>query len=394
MSLNSTDRALRIAFLFKKLYKDCITKQEMEELENWSNESSANKAMFQKLFSETSLNEGLKKLENIETEAAWERVQEKLTKDYTEVVPTVHRVHFLRTNWFRYAAMIILLLGVAAWWQLSRSSGNKATETVVKKAEIDVQPGTNRAILTVGNRSINLATNKMGISVGKSICYTDGEHIADAGQMLLLTTPKGGQYQAVLPDGTKVWLNAASSIRFPSKFTSDRREVEITGEAYLEVAKNTRQPFSIHVNNTTVQVLGTSLNINAYEEEEAERITLVEGSIKVQSKLLKPGQQGIVKQSQDVRIQNADVDQTLAWKNGLFVYKSRSLEEIMKDLSRWYNIQVVYNGKVDYDSPFTGEISRDVPISRLLEMMQLTGIARFRISNKNTVTVYPYISGS
>ncbi|HJU45238.1 MAG TPA: FecR family protein, partial [Chitinophagaceae bacterium] len=190
---------------------------------------------------------------------------EQVSDLYPENIPVVHRVHFLKTSWFRYAAAAVLLLGGAAIWrEVSRSPRREGgAETTVAKNQ-DIQPGSNKAILTVGdNKPIDLASDKSGVAIGATTTYIDGssiEGLAGSHQRTTintLTTPRGGQYQAVLPDGSKVWLNAESGIRFPSKFTGEERSVEISGEVYIEVKQNARQPFLVHTGKTIIQVLGT-----------------------------------------------------------------------------------------------------------------------------------------
>lgn len=315
--------------------------------------------------------------------------------------PVVHRVHFLKTAWFRYAAAVLLLIGAAiTWYELSKSSSTSSTDQPSPVASVgeDIKPGTNRAILTVGNKTIDLATNKTGIAVGNVITYNDGEKIADAGKLSLLTTPRGGQYQLTLSDGSKVWLNAASSIKFPSKFTGDKREVEVTGEVYMEIAKNVKRPFFVHTKKTMVQVLGTSFNINAYEDEEKESTTLVEGSIKVGriplekgdreegSVVLTPGQAAeITNNSQQTTYKAVDLNQTLAWKNGLFYFNGENLETIMKQLARCYDVDVIYEGAVP-DKHFGGMISRNKNLNEVLSVLEVSGV-HFKVDGKKVIVL-------
>jgi len=186
--------------------------------------------------------------------------------------------------------------------------------------------------------------------------------------MLQLTTPRGGQYQAVLPDGTKIWLNAASSIRFPSKFDGNERGVEITGEAYLEVAKNTRQPFIVHTSKTVIEVLGTSFNVNAYSDEEAVKTTLIEGSVKVKTTekeaILKPGQQAAVDHDSHLisLINGSDIDQALAWKRRFrFTLIGQIFRLLLRQLARWYDVEVVYERGIP-NVKFGGEMQRDLKL--------------------------------
>lgn len=341
-----------------------------------------------------------KELKSIEVEKSAVILEAILQQGNPEQTsPIIHRIHFLKTTWFRYAAAVILIIGtIISYFIINRSihSPNQSNHSDQWSA---IPPATNRAILTIGNNRIDLSSNKTGITVNSTIAYNDGEKIADAGQMLQLTTPRGGQYQAVLPDGTKVWLNAASSIKFPSKFEGKkRREIEISGEVYLEIVKNTGQPFIVKANETEVQVLGTSFNINAYSDEEIIKTTLVEGSIKVLlhpsgiaqsssgssiSELLKPNQQAQVNKGHII-VQTVNTNDVLAWKAGFFIFNEVSIEPIMRQLSRWYNIDVSYKGKVK--TTFLSTIPRNVPLGQVLEALALTNAVKFEVTG-NRVTV-------
>jgi ferric-dicitrate binding protein FerR (iron transport regulator) len=284
---------------------------------------------------------------------------------------------------------------VCTCWLLLSPERNQKTlseESAPHSRSTDILPGINKAILTIGdNKPIDLASNKTGITINKVITYNDGEKIADAGQLLELSTPKGGQYQLLLPDGSKIWLNAASSIKFPSMFKGDKREVAISGEAYLEIAKNTRQPFIVTTGKTSIQVLGTSFNINAYPDENAIKTTLITGSIKVVSGtkevLLKPGEQSEITGSDQCLTHSADIADVLAWKNGMFHFNKTTIEPIMRQLSRWYNLEVIYKGEVK--DRFISTIPRDVPLLQVLEALELTNAVKFEVAG-NRITVIGY----
>jgi len=207
-----------------------------------------------------------------------------------------------------------------------------------------------------------------------------------------ITTPRGGQYQLVLADGTKVWLNAASSLKFPTAFAGDERRVELTGEGYFEVLHNDKKPFLVDTRNGIIQVLGTHFNINAYDNEMTVNTTLLEGSIKVFNEsafvILKPGQQSVINKRGEIRINKGiDVDEVVAWKNGKFQFgEAMSIEMIMRQLARWYDIEVEY--KTKETGHIGGSISRNVNVSKVLEMMEMTGAAKFQVNGRN-VTVLP-----
>lgn len=271
----------------------------------------------------------------------------------------------------------------------------------------DLPPGGNKATLTLANgQEINLSdaangdlVKQQGISITKA---ADGQlvyHVSDkdnahTGQpeYNTITTPKGGQYQIVLPDGSKVWLNAASYLKFPSTFARlVNRKVELSGEAYFEVAKDKAHPFIVESNKQTVEVLGTHFNISSYPDEQLIKTTLLEGSVSVnksgtkESALLKPGEQ-LQLSSNNMEIVAVDVQSEVAWKNGYFKFKDDRIEDIMQQLSRWYNIEVKYEGATT-EELYSGRISRFKNISQVLNMIEDAQSVHFKIEGRRiTVT--------
>lgn len=285
-----------------------------------------------------------------------------------------------RTRRFRrwgIAAVIILLFGISGPYFI-RLYNSKATHTATSLA---VMPGTSGAILTLSNgRKVVLDSAGNGVIAtenGVRILFNKGKLEYEVGQTYTgealyntMATPKGRQFELTLPDGTRVWLNSASSIRYPIVFASDTRHVAVTGEVFLDVAKDKRKPFSINVSEKNkVDVLGTQLNINAYKDEPDITTTLLEGSVKVQGIILKPGQQAQMKQTGNVQLlENVDLDRVMAWKNGLFNFNGTDLQSAMRQLERWYNITVKYPNGVPSVKLF-GEISKGVRLQELLKML-------------------------
>lgn len=311
------------------------------------------------------------------------------------VRPAAHRVHFLRRTWFRYAAAIILLLGITTAIVLSTRQYKSEKDLVKREAPTDIAPGTNRAILTLGNKTIDLATNKTGIIVGNDISYSDGEKIGNPTEYLMLSTPRSGQYQAKLPDGSKIWLNSASSARFPSVFSGDKREIEVTGEVYLEVVANKKWPFIVRTNKSIIQVLGTSFNLNAYGDGDVLRTTLIEGSVKVlgesaSSVVLKPGEQALQPSGtggllDKIIVQSADIEKVLAWKNGLFNFDGADVRSIMQQLSRWYDLTIRYEGQIS-DRRFRGKVTRDLSLSQVLEVLETVDV-KFKLEGRTLIVI-------
>jgi ferric-dicitrate binding protein FerR (iron transport regulator) len=261
--------------------------------------------------------------------------------------------------------------------------GNKAVLILADGSEVVLDTATNGTV--VSDRNTKVIKVKEG-----QVAFSSAGKPATVGYNTL-STPRGGQYAITLPDGTDVWLNSASSLHFPTAFTGGERVVELSGEAYFEVAKNAQQPFLVKLNGVDIKVLGTHFNIMAYADEEVIKTTLVEGAVQIQKDktlaVLKPGQQAAIKQGAAISIRkDADVQEALAWKNGLFHFEGTSIETIMRQLARWYSIEVVYAGKVP--DHFTGTISRNVGIEKVFRMLELTGAVRFSIRGNN-VTVQP-----
>ena len=302
--------------------------------------------------------------------------------------------------WYKQAmaALILLFIGLGTYYNLIATNGSEttviATPVLAKK---DLRPGGNRAILTLSNGStvvldstgngfVTQQSNTQIVKTAKGqLSYTTLNQNSKELVYNSLSTPRGGQYQLVLPDGTKVWLNAASSIRFPVAFVGKERKVTITGEAYFEVAKDKKKPFIVSSANMDVEVLGTHFNVSAYAEESIVKTTLLEGSVKINNKksevYLVPGQQSQLNNSGQFSIKNnIDVDKEIAWTKGKFQFNSNTIQEIMLQLSRWYDVEVIYQGKVSSET-FSAIIKRSSNISQVLKLMEASGV-KFDIEGK------------
>jgi len=275
----------------------------------------------------------------------------------------------------------------------------------VKKAPADFAPGDNKALLTLADGTViildSAANGKLGTQGNSEIVKLENGELAYRinGRLLtekdeafynMISTPRGGQYQVTLSDGTKVWLNAASSIRFPVVFTGDIRQVEVSGETYFEVAKDGNHPFRVKTTGgSEVEVLGTHFNINAYTDESAIRTTLVEGKVKVKAPdastaILEPGFQSILKPGGSLVVdRKADTEEALAWIKGRFQFKSTDLRTILRQISRWYDVDVEYRGNVDLH--FTGQLTRNQYVSKVFEQLELTGEVKFRTEGRKII---------
>ena len=320
--------------------------------------------------------------------------------------PAVRRQHSIR-KW-GWAAAVILL--AASSFLLLKRFGNDGTQNggpaIVAQ---DIPPGRNGAVLTLANgQKIVLDSLENGMVArqnGADVVLKNGELAYDKTAVTpdelvynTMTTPKGRQYQLTLPDGTKVWLNSASSIRFPTAFIGKERRVDIQGEAYFEVAKNAGMPFRVRAgNDMEIEVLGTHFNVNAYENENTLRTTLLEGRVKVTSLpgmlhhgtatgVIDPGEQVEITRNEGVTvIHNADINKAMAWKNGLFNFEGATLEEVMKQLERWYDIEVVYENGIP-NIAFDGKMTKDIPLAGLLVMLEKSKV-RFRLEGRKLVVL-------
>ncbi|EHQ24610.1 FecR family protein [Mucilaginibacter paludis] len=300
------------------------------------------------------------------------------------------------------AVCVLLLISVSGYLLLKRGSLGKQEMAQVEKQ--DFLPGGNKAILTLSNGKQIVLTNakngrlanQAGMSVNKTgdgkVVYQPADNASDVPEKIeynTYSTPKGGQFQVVLPDGSHVWLNDASSIRFPVNFAGNERLVSITGEVYFEVAHNKAKPFKVTVNGQTVEVLGTHFNINSYSDEPALKTTLLEGSVRVAKganiAVLKPGEQSLTTEGNtNISIEkDVDTDEEIAWKNGFFQIKGADLQTIMRQAARWYDVDIEYQGEIPQRS-FTGKINRSVNASKFLEALGFFDV-HFQIQGKKII---------
>jgi transmembrane sensor len=330
----------------------------------------------------------------------------------------VRRMRTATKAWWAAAAILVLMTGAAYYLY------NKQQATVVAKKEDtlknDVAPGSNKAVLTLANGTtivLDDASNGVVAEEGNSkvVKPEDGQLLYEqqdnSEQAPLayntLATPRSGQYRLILPDGSKVWLNSESSIHYPIAFAENERRVQITGEAYFEVSKlklgsGERVPFIVEKGDMQVEVLGTHFNVNAYNDESAIKTTLLEGKVRVVKRetangkrekpneisvVLKPGQQAVLSRAHSPLTINhsPDVDNVVAWKNGLFHFESADIKTVMRQLARWYDVEVVYEGTTVKNDPLFVEVSRNTRLSDVLKVLQESGSAKFTIEGKKIV---------
>ena len=309
------------------------------------------------------------------------------------------------------AACFVGFLALSTFLWLKNNSKQPEVKTVVNNKKYkNVQPGGNKALLTLADGStiiLDNAQNGVLSTQGniKVIKLNDGQlaynrsGAKSSGEILYntISTPNGGQYRLTLADGSQVWLNAASSIRFPASFSGRERRVEITGEAYFEVAKNPTKSFKVFISSPSgkpdgaeIQVLGTHFNVMAYKDEPTLETTLLEGSVKFikvnNSAMLKPGQQlQLTEKGQLKVVSGVDITKVIAWKNGFFDFEGLNFETIARQLSRWYNVEVIYNRKID--DLFYAEIPRNTKLSVVLKALELTGKIHFEIEGAKIIVL-------
>ncbi|PTS94795.1 iron dicitrate transport regulator FecR [Pedobacter sp. HMWF019] len=299
--------------------------------------------------------------------------------------------------WPRIAsAAAVILIGGAALFYYSQPSADQ--HTILDRSKYsDINPGSNKAILTLANgQQISLTDVKNGDLAKEDHALikktAEGELVyqEEAGKRAesvynMMSTPKGGQYSLTLADGSKVFLNAASSLKYPTRFKGKDRIVELTGEGYFEVAHNKDKPFKVISRGQTVEVLGTHFNINAYADEPDVKTTLLEGRVNVNGTLLKPNQQAVLVQDQQISVRQVDADEVVAWKDGLFKFDHTDIRILMRQIARWYDVDVVYEGPVK-EEQFYGKIERSYTLSEVLKVLEL-GKVHFRIEGRKIIVM-------
>lgn len=397
------DNEARYRQLLEDYLNNNCTPQQAEELFDFLREDLSGKELLQQMQQEfAKAMQSKKTISTVQSDAMRNRLIQAISP--ARVLPLYKR------PFFRVAIAVIAII-LAGGFFLMRSNLRKE-KPVLSKANLpknDITPGGNKAVLTLGDGSTIVLDSAQNGSLAQQgntqiqkitnglLSYANSEK-SSPGEVVYntLTTPKGGRYQVSLPDGTLAWLNAASSIRFPTEFAATERRVEISGEVYFEVAhvispKNgQRIPFIVKksTDDIEVRVLGTHFNVNAYDDEASVKITLLEGSIDVAyanlHSLLKPGEQATLNNKSIGIAKDADINEVMAWKNGWFYFEDADIKKIMRQVEKWYNVDVKYD--TDIKSAFSAEISRDVNVSKLLKILELTGLVHFKIEN-NMITV-------
>ena len=397
-----------LSILFSKYMNDGCTTAEIKLLMQYftkvDNEAELKEAIAAEL--EKEINE---EADEVELDSRMLRIYDQLKPNLTARNEQETILRPIR-NYFKYsiAAAILVVFSVGLYFYNNNNGEPKEGGLTAQHQGNDVNPGGNKAILTLADGSkISLTdaengelAKQAGIIVTKTkdgqLVYEISAENSASNKLVYntISTPAGGQYQINLPDGTTVWLNALSSLKYPTIFNATERKVVLTGEAYFEVAKNPNQPFVVSTNGAgraqDVTVLGTHFNINSYKNEEATKTTLLEGSVKVgvsieDNATLVPGQQAILKNK--LKVIKVDATQAIDWINGNFYLNDENIEGVMRKLERWYDVDVVYKGKIP-NVDFGGEISRSKKLSEVLKALEATRTIHFKIDGRR-VTVMP-----
>ena len=392
----------RISYLLEVYSNRKASREEMDELFEWVKKGREKplKKHIKKLVSEYDLNELLPAVE-------WDKMYERILqeKDSSGVQPKLRKMSWV--HWAA-AAVVALLLGSGYYYFTRNNEPQKKLVLQPEKTNDIAPPNTVNAVLTLSNgQKIVLDSTNNGVVAMQGtvnvVKLANGE-IAYKGnseniEYNTLSNPRGSKViSLILADGSKIWLNAGSTLKYPTAFDGNERKVEVTGEAYFEVAHvsslggrpGTAMPFIVTKGETSVRVLGTHFNVSAYDDEKSLDVTLLEGSVKVsngdENVLIAPGQQAALQDSRLTIHNNVDIEEVMAWKNGLFSYKGADVETIMRQVSRWYNVNVVFEEPVT--EKFYAQVSRNTNVSKLLKMLEATRAVHFSINGK-TIAVRP-----
>jgi transmembrane sensor len=390
--MNEVENQLRIAKLISLYLTGEISADDRALLDQWIHTNERNAGIFNRITNPASLADILLELQKIDTESALQKARLRIANEKRLSPQKIIRL------WPRIAAAasILLVLSTGGYFLSHKLRTNQIANTVN-----EIKPGSNGAVLTLANgQKVILGNAKMGV-----IAQQNGADLNKAGDSLLvyrsttadaaaisyniLETPRGKQYAVVLPDGTKVWLNAASTLKYPTAFTGKERLVELDGEGLFEVAHNPKQPFKVKTASQTVEDIGTRFNISSYNDDPSVKTTLLEGSVKVNDHtVLKPGEQAVLAGNGKLFVHETDVEAAIAWKNGKFIFDQENIPSVMRKLSRWYNVEVSYNGSVS-DKTFTSSISRFDNIQKILDKITFISGVHFKIEGRRIIVDKP-----
>lgn len=384
--MQSDNNELRYQELAAKWLDGSITPEEEKEFADWYNAGLDKPLQVPESFAAS---------EEVHRQRLLRKIREEIQMEVPE-----HRRGIAWPKWVAAAAVILGIIAVGTYFWAERTIMPATTEKAGAVAEADIAPGGNKAMLTLANGAqivLDSANNGVLATQGNTaiIKSQSGQLIFDISKQTAgtddiapdaintLSTPKGGQYVIILPDGTKVWLNAQSSLHFPTAFNAKERVVQLSGEAYFEVAKDKRKPFHVQSKGADIEVLGTHFNVMAYTNEPIMETTLLEGAIKVskdnRSETIRPGKQ-VQLSDQGMQIRSIDTVDAVAWKNGIFQFNDTHLKNIMRQVERWYDVKIDYASLPD--KRYNGMVFRNSNLSEVLKMLEMAGDIRFEVVDK------------
>lgn len=379
--------AFELADLIARYIKDELSFAEESVLMDLLESDKENYQLLE-YYKNTAVNqESIDYMSGLDVSKAWQKVVEKKIKG-----EKMHKS--ISWSWLRYAAVLFIMISIGGWWI---HYNNKPIEKSSLSQKHDILPGTEKATLLLSDGTemeLSAGSRTMKERDGTQLTSSSGELSYMAGSTELeksatlyntLKVPKAGTYSVVLPDGSRVWLNALSSLRFPLSFDKNERKVFLEGEAYFEIKKNTVQPFKVMVKGQEVKVLGTAFNISAYGSHTV--TTLFHGAVKVKSgnqeSLLSPGQEALMYKDR-IDIRTADLSRATAWKEGYFYFNEDKIQDIMEQLSRWYDVDIYYEGKIS-DQHFGGTMNRNIKLNEALEMLKDISQLNFELQGRKLI---------
>lgn len=392
---NMDEPAYRIAFLIAGYIRKTLSEKEHDELDDWVNADDKNMELFEDLTDEENIKANLAWMDLVQVEQRLKEGKGKLAHVQNKSEQSKRRI-----IWLAAAGLVLVMSAAIMLMQLLK--GNNQKTGIAKTDTLQLQPGSNRATLTISDGSvIDLSTAKNGLIDSNLVSHAnkpaDGELVYEAksngpvSAFHTLSTPVGGQYKVILADGSKVWLNASTTLKYPAAFSGKERRVEVNGEAYFEIAKNEQLPFRVVLpDSSVVTVTGTQFNVMCYNSAAQKEVTLVEGHVSVlhhgTTQKLEPGTQVAISEAGLLKHAAVDIEAITGWKNGLFVFNDASIETVMTQIERWYGANVVYNAEIKQQLNAT--ILRSEPLPKLLRLLELNGYVHFKIENK-TIYVLP-----
>lgn len=419
---NPDNSAERLEFLMERYRTNTCTREEMEELFQLMRQDGGSN-LLRVLQEHWEVDARTQPAESPDWDELFEAMMDQTRSlEPVSLPPITRRRRSRNRRWFVLSLCLLLLLGGAGIVMRMRYASRPGAPRVVarpRRFKNDVQPGGNKAILTLadgssivldsaGNGTLSMQGNTRVLKLANGRLAYQTAHSADPGPVYnTISTPRGGQYQIELPDGSKVWLDAGSCLRFPTAFAGKEREVQLSGEAFFEVSGDARRPFQVSVYSQEpgkseelqkVKVLGTQFNVMAYADEQLVKTTLIEGGIRVDddaavgpssqsSYELRPGEQALLHRdhaSSTHIVADADIDAAVAWKNGYFNFNKADIQTIMRQLSRWYDIDVSFRGNKGNERVFFGGIQRNLPLSSIFSILERSGVL-FSIDGKKVV---------